>query len=66
MRDDGSGFDPAAVPGVPEGHFGLQGIRERVKLLGGAFEIVRRPDGGMRAVVRLPVPQKPKPKGSIA
>ena len=66
VADDGSGFDPAAAPGVPEGHFGLQGIRERVKMFGGSFEIVRRPDGGMRAVVRLPVPQKPKPKGGIA
>ena len=66
VADDGSGFDPAAAPGVPEGHFGLQGIRERVKMFGGSFEIVHRHDGGMRAVVRLPVPQKPKPKGSIA
>ena len=66
VADDGSGFDPASAPGVPEGHFGLQGIRERVKMFGGSFEIVRRPDGGMRAIVRLPIPQKPKPKGSIA
>ena len=30
VRDNGCGFDPAAVPGPRQGHFGLQGIRERI------------------------------------
>ena len=30
VRDDGCGFDPSSAPGAREGHFGLQGIRERI------------------------------------
>ena len=60
VRDDGCGFDPATAPGVAEGHFGLQGVRERVSGLAGSFTLVRRPRGGMRATVELTVPQ---PKG---
>jgi ligand-binding sensor domain-containing protein/signal transduction histidine kinase len=32
--DDGQGFDPEAVAGVQNGHFGLTGMRERAALLG--------------------------------
>ncbi len=39
IRDDGNGFDPSAVQGPKHGHFGLQGMRERMKRLGGQFEI---------------------------
>ena len=39
IRDDGIGFDPATVEGPREGHFGLQGMRERMKRLGGRIEI---------------------------
>lgn len=57
VRDNGRGFDPAAAPGVAEGHFGLQGVRERVSGLGGAFTIAPGAKGGMRATVELAVPQ---------
>ena len=56
VRDDGRGFDPATAPGVVDGHFGLQGVRERVSGLGGTFTIVPRTKGGMRATVELAVP----------
>lgn len=39
IRDDGVGFDPSTVEGPREGHFGLQGMRERMKRLGGRIEI---------------------------
>ena len=39
IRDDGVGFDPSTVEGPKEGHFGLQGMRERMKRLGGRIEI---------------------------
>lgn len=39
VSDDGTGFDPAKTPGVNEGHFGLQGIRERLDALGGTLTI---------------------------
>ena len=39
VRDDGCGFDPDACPGMDEGHFGLQGVRERVNNLEGEVSI---------------------------
>lgn len=56
VRDDGAGFDPDAVPGVTEGHFGLDGIRQRVRSFSGTFEMTRSAEGGMRAVVTIPIP----------
>ena len=56
VRDNGCGFDPASAPGLSEGHFGLNGIRERVKHLGGAIEITSAPGAGARAVIAIRVP----------
>ena len=39
ISDDGIGFVLEEVDGPKEGHFGLQGMRERIKRLGGRFEI---------------------------
>ena len=39
VKDNGGGFDPDSVPGPNEGHFGLLGIRERLKALNGTLEI---------------------------
>jgi signal transduction histidine kinase len=50
IRDDGSGFDPAARP---EG-LGLTGIRERVELLGGTVDIRSAPGEGTTVAVRMP------------
>ena len=54
VTDDGAGFDPARVPGHREGHFGLQGMRERVKRLGGSLRIVSAPGRGSRIEVVVP------------
>lgn len=51
VEDDGVGFDPARAPGVPEGHFGLQGVRERVKRLEGEFTVKSAPGKGARFTV---------------
>jgi len=51
VRDDGTGFDPSGCPGTENGHFGLEGIRERVHRLHGVFSIVSKPGGPTRAVV---------------
>ena len=40
VTDDGSGFDVQSNPGIREGHFGLEGIRQRIKRLGGDVRIV--------------------------
>jgi len=39
VGDNGIGFDPLNHPGVGEGHFGLEGIRERIGRLGGKMKI---------------------------
>ncbi|MBL9201572.1 MAG: ATP-binding protein [Opitutaceae bacterium] len=46
VRDDGRGFDPGSASGPKHGHFGLQGMRERMKRIGGRLEIVSAPGRG--------------------
>ena len=58
VADNGAGFDPETAPGIQQGHFGLQGIRERVAELGGAFALESAPGQGARAAVTIPVPQE--------
>ena len=42
------------APGAAEGHFGLDGIRDRVKRLNGTFEIIPNAPRGIKAIVTLP------------
>ena len=53
MRDDGCGFDPTNRPGQAEGHFGLDGIVERIERLGGTFEIKSAPGKGTKATIQI-------------
>ena len=39
VTDNGCGFDPDKAPGMDQGHFGLQGVRERVHRLKGTVSI---------------------------
>jgi PAS domain S-box-containing protein len=52
IRDWGVGFDPESVP---KSRFGLEGIRQRARLLGGKCLIESRPGGGSRIVAKLPI-----------
>ena len=52
VADDGSGSGPSRV-GVASG-LGLDGLRERVALQGGAFDAGPQPDGGFRVCARFP------------
>ena len=52
VRDWGIGFDPKAVP---KNHFGLEGIRQRARLLGGKCSIRSGLGKGTRITVELPV-----------
>ena len=52
IRDWGKGFDPRQVP---EDRYGLEGIRERARLLGGRAAIDSTLGEGTRIVVDLPV-----------
>lgn len=53
VSDDGCGFDVAAVPGPRDGHFGLQGIRERLRKYGGTMTIDATASG-TRVAVSMP------------
>ena len=53
VTDNGSGFDTDDHPGVETGHFGLDGIRERVRRLHGTLTLESKAGKGTRAVVRI-------------
>ena len=53
VSDDGCGFDPAARPGPAEGHFGLQGVKERLSALGGTMRIESSPGKGTKVTVEI-------------
>ena len=52
IRDWGVGFDPKTVP---KNRFGLEGIRQRARLLGGRCSIRSKAGKGARVTVELPV-----------
>ena len=51
VRDDGTGFDPQDVPGPAQGHFGLQGIRERISGRNGDMTVESSPGKGTKVTV---------------
>ncbi|MCC6124254.1 MAG: CHASE domain-containing protein [Pirellulales bacterium] len=55
VQDWGVGFEPEKINGE---HFGLRGIRERARLLGGNAEIVSAPGAGTTVTVRLPLVER--------
>ena len=55
VADDGCGFVPGDAAGADEGHFGLDGIRERIKRLDGSFSIVSEPGKGCMATATIPL-----------
>jgi two-component system, NarL family, sensor histidine kinase YdfH len=57
LRDDGIGFDIATVARQP-GHYGLLGLRERARLIGGSLEIQSGP--GVGTCLRLSLPESPE------
>ena len=56
IHDDGQGFDPTAVP---DERFGLEGIRQRCRLLGGEPRIESAPGAGTTIEATLPIPVRP-------
>ncbi|MET9869609.1 ATP-binding protein, partial [Streptomyces sp. NPDC006386] len=57
IRDDGCGFDPAAV----RGGYGLAGLRARAVEVGGTAEVRSAPGDGTAVTVRLPVLRRETP-----
>ena len=58
VRDDGTGFSEADVPGPSQGHFGLQGIRERIGNRNGELSIESAPGMGTKVTVSFLADEK--------
>ncbi|HEV2327395.1 MAG TPA: ATP-binding protein [Verrucomicrobiae bacterium] len=54
VKDDGKGFAPENSPGPNDGHFGLLGMSERAKRLGGLITVTSAPGTG--TVIRVEFP----------
>jgi signal transduction histidine kinase len=55
VRDDGKGIDPPVLSGhAPEGHFGVAGMRERAKLIGGKLTIWSEVGAGTEIELSIP------------
>ncbi|MFB7892582.1 sensor histidine kinase [Microbacterium sp. NPDC056044] len=57
VHDDGRGFDTAR----PTSGFGLEGMRERVALAGGSFDVASAPGAGATVTVSIPAPPSGAP-----
>lgn len=57
ISDQGKGFDPAIALSRSQNreHFGLHGIQERARALGGDCEIISKPNEGARIMMHLPI-----------
>ena len=55
VRDDGKGFEPEGSHARREGHFGLLGMRERARKIGGHLEIRSEPGRGTTISLTVPV-----------
>lgn len=56
VTDNGCGFNPESCDGPHTGHFGIEGVRNRLQRLNGSLDIKSRPGEGTRAVVAMPLP----------
>jgi signal transduction histidine kinase len=55
VRDDGKGIDPKLLSDDGrEGHFGLRGMRERAKLIGGKLTVWSELDSGTEVELSIP------------
>ena len=60
VSDNGIGFDPTQRPGQDDGHFGLDGIAERLESLGGTLDITS--SAGKGTYVRISIQSKSSPQ----
>jgi NarL family two-component system sensor histidine kinase YdfH len=58
VRDDGIGFDTSSIP---SGHYGILGIKERVRLVNGDFEI--QSENGKGSMLKIAIPLSSLPVG---
>ena len=57
VSNNGDPFDPSNAPGIQEGHFGLLGIRERLRKYSGTLEYTNPRDGWVKAKVTMHIQQ---------
>ena len=55
IRDDGRGFRSRNLSELPSKHLGIEGMRQRAIILGGALDIKSEPNKGTLIEVQLPV-----------
>jgi signal transduction histidine kinase len=55
VRDDGQGFESCAPFSASDGHFGILGMSERAKRLGGEFAFASHLGAGTEVEVRVPL-----------
>ena len=53
VSDNGRGFNPERAPGLQQGHFGLSGIRDRIRGSNGTMAIVSAPGRGAKVKIKL-------------
>ena len=62
VKDNGIGFDPnTPSPDRRNGGFGMIGMHERARLLGGMLEVTSAPNEGTRVVASVPAPRGREP-----
>ncbi|WP_239470551.1 ligand-binding sensor domain-containing protein [Archangium violaceum] len=67
VRDDGKGFAPESVlAGGASRGFGLFGMQERVRDLGGRFEVTSRPGEGTSVVAEVPLAEEEEHRARTA
>ena len=57
VSDEGKGFDPSIALSRSQNreHFGLHGIQERARAMGGDCEVVSQPNAGVRVMINIPI-----------
>jgi two-component system sensor histidine kinase DegS len=58
IKDDGLGFDTAAVDMDAGESYGIIGMKERVELLGGEIDIMSAPGAGTQVIIKVPVEEE--------
>lgn len=58
VADNGCGFDPESTPGVRDGHFGLTGIRERIRHMNGTIRIKSSAEHGTKVSISINLPKE--------
>jgi len=55
VRDDGRGFVPGQQPGAADGHFGIEGMRDRVSRIGGRWMVESQVGAGATITATVPI-----------